>query len=71
MLRLAELVRANPASRRGRLHDTCSVGNDFGLRVLWERNPMSVAWYSWIQQMPGTAKSSLTGPVDVRQPLKK
>lgn len=38
---------------------------------LWERNPMSVAWYNWIQQMPGTAKSSLTGPVDVRQPLKK
>ena len=33
VLQLAELVGANPASRRWRLHDVCGVRNDPGLRV--------------------------------------
>jgi hypothetical protein len=38
---------------------------------LWERSPMTVAWYSWIQEVPTVGKARLTAPVEVRQPLRR
>ena len=38
---------------------------------LWERSPMSVAWYNWIQEMPTAGKPRQSAPAEVRQPLKK
>lgn len=39
--------------------------------LLWERSPMSVAWYGWVQEGPTASKLRQTAPVEARQPLKK
>jgi hypothetical protein len=39
--------------------------------ALWKLNPKSVAWYTWIQEVPVAGNVNVTGPVDVRQPSKK
>ena len=39
--------------------------------ALWKLSPKSVAWYSWIQEVPVAGRVNVNGPVDVRQPLKK
>ena len=37
----------------------------------WKMSPKSVAWYTWIQEVPVAGNVNVTGPVDVRQPSKK
>ena len=39
--------------------------------LLWERSPMSVAWYGWVQEWPAVSKPRQTAPAEVRSPLKK
>jgi hypothetical protein len=39
--------------------------------LLWERSPTSVAWYGWLQELQPAIKLRQTGPMEVRQPLKK
>ena len=39
--------------------------------ALWKLSPKSVAWYTWIHEVPVAGNVNVTGPVDVRQPLKK
>jgi hypothetical protein len=39
--------------------------------AVWKLSPKSVAWYSWIQEVPVTGNVTVTGPVEVRQPLRK
>ena len=39
--------------------------------ALWKLSPKSVAWYTWIQEVPVAGRVNVNGPVDVRQPLKK
>jgi hypothetical protein len=39
--------------------------------ALWKLSPKSVAWYTWIQEVPVAGSVNLTGPVDIRQPSKK
>lgn len=39
--------------------------------ALWKVRPTSVAWYGWIQEVPVGGNVSVTGPVEIRQPLKK
>lgn len=39
--------------------------------IVSEWSPKSVAWFSWIQEVPVAGRVNLTGPVEVRQPLKK
>jgi hypothetical protein len=39
--------------------------------ALWKLNPKSVAWYNWIQEVPVAGNVNVTGPVEVRQPLRK
>jgi MFS family permease len=39
--------------------------------AVWKLNPKSVAWYTWIQEVPVAGSVNLTGPVDVRQPPKR
>ena len=36
--------------------------------ALWKLSPKSVAWYTWIEEVPVTGNVGVTGPVDVRQP---
>ena len=33
----------------------------------WKLSPKSVAWYTWIQEVPVAGNVNVTGPVDVRQ----
>jgi hypothetical protein len=37
--------------------------------ALWKLSPKSVAWYTWIKEVP--VAGNVTRPVDVRQPSKK
>ena len=39
--------------------------------ALWKLSPKYVAWYGWIQEVPVTGNVNVTGPVEVRQPLKR
>jgi hypothetical protein len=39
--------------------------------ALWKLSPKSVAWYGWIQEVPVAGNVNVTGPVEVRQPLKR
>jgi hypothetical protein len=36
--------------------------------ALWKLSPKSVAWYTWIEEMPMKGSVGITGPVDIRQP---
>jgi hypothetical protein len=47
------------------------TGMIFAYGALWKLSPKSVAWYTWIQQVPVAGNVSVTGPVDLRQPSKK
>ena len=47
------------------------TGMVFAYGALWKLSPKSVAWYTWIQQVPVTGNMNVTGPVDLRPPLKK
>jgi hypothetical protein len=47
------------------------TGMVFAYGALWKLSPKSVAWYTWIQQVPVAGNVNVTGPVDLRQPLKK
>src|SRR5579859_6388159 len=42
-----------------------------GYGLLWERNPASVAWYNWIQDIQAAVKVHQTAPAELRQPAKK
>ena len=39
--------------------------------ALWKLSPKSVAWYSWIQEVPVSGNVNVPRPVELRQPLKK
>ena len=39
--------------------------------ALWKLSPKSVAWYTWIHEVPVAGNVNVTGPVEVRQPLKR
>ena len=39
--------------------------------ALWKLSPKSVAWYSWIQEVPVAGNVNVTGPIEVRQPSKR
>ena len=43
----------------------------FAYGALWKFSPKTVAWYGWIQEVPVAGNVSVTGPVEIRQPLKK
>jgi len=47
------------------------TGMIFAYGALWKLSPKSVAWYGWAQQVPVAGSVNVTGPVEVRQPLKK
>jgi methionine synthase II (cobalamin-independent) len=36
--------------------------------ALWKLSPKSVAWYTWIEEVPMKGSVGVTGPVDIRQP---
>jgi hypothetical protein len=38
--------------------------------ALWKLSPRSVAWYTWIEEVPVRGSVGVTGPVEVRQPSK-
>jgi hypothetical protein len=47
------------------------TGMVFAYGALWKLSPKSVSWYTWIQQVPVAGNVNVTGPVDLRQPLKR
>jgi hypothetical protein len=47
------------------------AGMIFAYGALWKVSPKLVAWYGWIQEVPVVGNVGVTGPVEIRQPLKR